>query len=138
MLYSSVEIGEIIIGADRKGLPACAAIVAHEMYHGTIAKNSSGKSDLDPARNDEDVLGDLIADELEPNDAGFKTSTLRKDTYGMSRVWGWSDYARYGDNEVRARMIERVEAKKWYNKDLDWSNPGFQSAVSGAYDNYSK
>ena len=50
------------------------------------------------------------------------------------RVWNWPDYAKSGDNEVRARKIERNEAKKWYDEKLDWSNPGFQSAELGAYD----
>ena len=56
----------------------------------------------------------------------------------MSSVWKWDDYARYGDNEVRARMVERDKAKELYDRELDWSNPGFHSAELGAYDNYGK
>ena len=42
-------------------------------------------------------------------------------------------YAGYGDNEIRARRIERIEPRV-YHADQDWANPGFQSKIPCGYD----
>ena len=43
-------------------------------------------------------------------------------------------YEGYGDNEIRARWVERKEARSLYDTSKDWSDPGLQSADKGSYD----
>ena len=52
------------------------------------------------------------------------TEVGKNDTYGVSEIIN-RIYTSYGDNEVRARKIERIGVS--YDRSNDWANPGFQS-----------
>ena len=65
---------------------------------------------------------------------GIATHVGEKDTYRFStKNNNYGVYAGYGDNEIRARRIERINPQE-YHEDQDWANPGFQSAEIGGYD----
>ena len=64
---------------------------------------------------------------------GIATHVGVKDTYRLSeQCSNFRIYAGYGDNEIRARWIERTRIV--YYEDKDWANPGFQSKTKCGYD----
>ena len=48
------------------------------------------------------------------------------DTYGIAQLPDWTSYRAYGDDEVRARLLETNTSEDRYHVDCDWSNPGCQ------------
>ncbi len=65
---------------------------------------------------------------------GIATHVGEKDTYRFStKNNNYGVYAGYGDNEIRARRIERVKPQE-YHEGKDWANPGFQSKIPCGYD----
>ena len=112
-------------GGKRKGLACCAAIVAHEVHHVDLNNVNAGRVDADK---------DQMADDLEGSMDGVATHVGAKDTYHLSeKDSNYRIYAEYGDNEIRARRIERIEPRV-YHEDKDWANPGFQSKDKCGYD----
>ena len=51
------------------------------------------------------------------------------DTYGISQLPGWTSYHSYGDDEVRARLLEANMPDNWYHVERDWSDPGCQHGI---------
>ena len=128
--YKNKRTGEIKsyygfkYGGNRKGLACCAATVAHEVHHVDLHKENGGQTDTDK---------DQMADGFESPMDGIATHVGRRDTYRLSRKnSNYGIYAGYGDNEIRARRVERT--KVVYHKDRDWANPGFQSESKCGYD----
>ncbi|MEO7342491.1 MAG: hypothetical protein ABI073_16570 [Luteolibacter sp.] len=111
--------GTITVGSNGKGIQCVAETVSHELYHITMYADLAGKADVDQ---------DGVADSSEGSLAGIQSSTAHPDTYGISSLGGsYSDYAAFGDEEVRGMKQESnvtfpVLPKK------DWANPGCQSA----------
>lgn len=111
-------------GGRRAGLACCAAIVAHEVHHVDLYNMNADRPDTDK---------DQMADGFESSMDGIATHVGRRDTYRLSRKnSNYGVYAGYGDNEIRARRVERT--KVVYHKDRDWANPGFQSESKCGYD----
>jgi hypothetical protein len=111
-------------GGHREGLACCAAIVAHEVHHVDLHKENAGRPDTDK---------DQMADEFEMSMDGIATHVGVKDTYRLSQKCdNFKTYEGYGDNEIRARWIERTKIE--YYEDKDWANPGFQSDDKCGYD----
>lgn len=75
---------------------------------------------------------DQVADDDESSYDEIVTEVDENDTYGVSEIIN-RIYTSYGDNEVRARKIERIGVS--YDRSNDWANPGFQSKDhSGSFD----
>ena len=111
-------------GGRREGLACCAAIVAHEVHHVDLYNMNADRPDTDK---------DRMADGFESSMDGIATHVGRRDTYRLSRKnSNYGVYAGYGDNEIRARWIERTKIE--YYEDKDWANPGFQSDDKCGYD----
>ena len=128
--YKNKRTGEIKsypgfkYGGNREGLACCAAIVAHEVHHVDLHKENAGQTDTDK---------DQMADSFESSKDGIATHVGVKDTYRLSQKCdNFKIYEGYGDNEIRARWIERT--KIVYYEDKDWANPGFQSDDKCGYD----
>ena len=115
---------EFKYGGHREGLACCAAIVAHEVHHVDLSKENAGRPDTDK---------DQMADSFESSKDGIATHVGVKDTYRLSeKCDNFKIYEGYGDNEIRARWIERTKIE--YYEDKDWANPGFQSDDKCGYD----
>ena len=111
-------------GGRREGLACCAAIVAHEVHHVDLYNMNADRPDTDK---------DQMADGFESSMDGIATHVGRRDTYRLSRKnSNYGVYAGYGDNEIRARRVERT--KVVYYEEKDWANPGFQSKPKCGYD----
>ena len=94
------------------------------LWDSLALKENGGQTDTDK---------DQMADGFESYKDGISTHVGVKDTYRLSQKCdNFKIYAGYGDNEIRARRVERT--KVVYHKDRDWANPGFQSESKCGYD----
>lgn len=57
---------------------------------------------------------------------GLYSREDNSDTYGIAQLPDWTSYRAYGDDEVRARLLETNTSEDRYHVDCDWSNPGCQ------------
>ena len=55
-------------------------------------------------------------------------SRRNRDTFDIAGRFG-ELYAEYGDDELRARIVERNISRANYHPELDWCNPGCQTAT---------
>ena len=123
----------IQVGASGKGVRCVAITVLHECRHKAIGDDYSSYMDI--ATNvfgflfawDDDFDGVVDAQEI-AGDWGVETSPRNKDTFDIAGRFGES-YSAYGDDELRARLAERNISRANYHPELDWCNPGCQTAT---------
>ena len=115
---SKLDERRIPLGRRRRGVGLCAAVVVHEMQH---------KKNQERCRVDVDTDSDRCSDEDEAGSCGLTTHTGWRDTFDVAQVLLVSEYARYGDDEVRCRWQEtKSSVDKRYHIEKDWANPGCQ------------
>ena len=123
----------IQVGASGKGVRCVAITVLHECRHKAI--DDDYDSYMDIATNvfgflfawDDDFDGVVDVQET-TGDWGVETSPRNKDTFDVAGRFGES-YSAYGDDELRARLVERNISRANYHPELDWCNPGCQTAT---------
>ena len=120
-----VQLASATVGGGHR-TPRPAAQTETFLWDSLALKENGGQTDTDK---------DQMADSFESYKDGISTHVGVKDTYRLSQKCdNFKIYAGYGDNEIRARRVERKEARSLYDTSKDWSDPGLQSADKGSYD----
>lgn len=124
------------VGAAGIGIRAVAATIKHEQCHFDISQTIVGEDNDIPVyvvfEGEEgegfslrDRDGDFVLDADEEGCKwGVASDPADPDTYQMALIS--AVYARYGDNEVRARLAETNDLENSYFPQKDWSVPGSQ------------
>ena len=111
--YKDDGVTLITVGGTGKGIKCVAETIAHERFHISCYQLYRGNIDTD---------GDGIGNVYENMLLGITTLSNDSDTYNMGGT-----YAKNGDQEIRCRRKE--ESNVLYYPQIDWANPGCQSAV---------
>lgn len=132
-VFNPFQFKLIDVGGDGKRLHCLAQVLAHEMYHryidnikaypGHTHSDSDGIDDNDELTPRKDnVYGVLIFDDGTGHSIFPPSFSDKPDTYGL-RFWFEKfnkGYEKYGDQELRARIMERANYLETY-PDKDWS-----------------
>ena len=121
--HADGQLASATVGGGHR-TPRPAAQTETFLWDSLALKENGGQTDTDK---------DQMADSFESYKDGISTHVGVKDTYRLSQKCdNFKIYEGYGDNEIRARWIERT--KIVYYEDKDWANPGFQSDDKCGYD----
>lgn len=123
----------ITVGGSANRIDFLAEVIAHEMYHRYVHVNrhkagASTDSDLlfDADETDPTANGDPAYRDGSGNSIFPKSDILLPDTYNLSTLCPeFAEYASYGDQEVRCRIVETkrpmtiYRAKDWSTDDIN-------------------
>ena len=121
--HADGQLASATVGGGHR-TPRPAAQTETFLWDSLALKENGGQTDTDK---------DQMADSFESYKDGISTHVGVKDTYRLSpKCDNFKIYEGYGDNEIRARWVERK--KIVYYEEKDWANPGFQSDDKCGYD----